>query len=280
MKNDFWMAATCITPHPPLIVEDIGGSERRRVQATVEAMEKLSTAIAELNPDVMVMVSPHSPSFESYFTVKKGSILKGNFGNFGVPRVGSVKRNDEELVEALLEEASLDGCPLRVFEGNRGRWGDEEDLLDHGLLVPLHFLDKRLDSPIVSLSISWLDYKEHFRLGELVRRSCENLKRRAVFVASGDLSHRLIPGAPAGYSPRGKDFDQQIKAIAQSGKFEELASLDENLVYEAGECGLRSFYTMWGVLKGLEAEHEVLSYEGPFGVGYLVSLHRVLGVVS
>jgi len=47
--------------------------------------------------------------------------------------------------------------------------------------------------------------------------------------------------------------------------------LDE-LYPEAGECGLRSFCFLLGILEasGISWQPEILSYEGPFGVGYLV----------
>ena len=47
--------------------------------------------------------------------------------------------------------------------------------------------------------------------------------------------------------------------------------LDE-MFPEAGECGLRSFSFLLGILEesGLDWQPEILSYEGPFGVGYLV----------
>ena len=41
----------------------------------------------------------------------------------------------------------------------------------------------------------------------------------------------------------------------------------------AAECGLRSFVTLGGFLgKDATVDPQVLSYEGPFGVGYMVAL--------
>lgn len=46
---------------------------------------------------------------------------------------------------------------------------------------------------------------------------------------------------------------------------------------EAGECGLRSFSFLLGILEEskINWKPEVLSYEGPFGVGYLVANFRL-----
>ncbi|MFH1207865.1 MAG: hypothetical protein V1668_04725 [Patescibacteria group bacterium] len=40
---------------------------------------------------------------------------------------------------------------------------------------------------------------------------------------------------------------------------------------EAGECGLRSIIMLLGMLNTVSYEPELYSYEGPFGVGYMVT---------
>ena len=226
-----------------------------------------------MGPEVLVMISPHTPMYRDAFTVKTAPILEGSFASFGCPQVRISKRNDVDFAANLLEAAKEEDLPLVAVEAGTSRWSGPGDELDHGLLVPLFYLDQFFETPIVSLSISGLEYRSHFLLGAVVRRVCERGGRKAVFVASGDLSHRLKRGAPAGYSPRGEDFDRRIVEIASSGDFASLYHLDEGLVEAAGECGLRSIHTMWGALKDGSLRNSVLSYEGPFGVGYLVSLH-------
>lgn len=273
MSAEAGIMGGCIVPHPPLLVPDIGGRELERVRSTKEAMERLGATIRDLSPEVLVMISPHTPIFRDAFTVKSGERLEGSFASFGCPQVRIAKDNDIQLARALVEEADAEGLPLVAVEHSRGGWLDRGEDLDHGLLVPLYYLDQYLETPIVSLSISGLDYRSHFRLGAVVRRACRRMGRKAFFVASGDLSHRLVRGAPAGYHPRGAEFDRRIVDIAGSGDFDSLYLLEEDLVEAAGECGLRSIHALWGALKNGELHNQVLSYEGPFGVGYLVSLH-------
>ena len=105
--------------------------------------------------------------------------------------------------------------------------------------------------------------------------------QRVLYVASGDLSHRLIPGAPAGYDPRGAEFDQAVVDTFGAGDWEALLSIDPGLVAAAGECGYRSLAVLSGVVAAREAaggttHNRVLSYEGPFGVGYLVGEVEIL----
>ncbi len=40
---------------------------------------------------------------------------------------------------------------------------------------------------------------------------------------------------------------------------------------KAGECGMRSIAMLLGVINEVDLKPNILSYEGPFGVGYLVA---------
>ncbi|MBP2667335.1 MAG: hpcB, partial [Firmicutes bacterium] len=56
-----------------------------------------------------------------------------------------------------------------------------------------------------------------------------------------------------------------------------LFNIEPDLVEEAGECGLRPLFFLMGTLDGMDAESEILSYEGPFGVGYGVAVFAIKG---
>ncbi|MCK4267982.1 MAG: AmmeMemoRadiSam system protein A, partial [Actinomycetia bacterium] len=94
---------------------------------------------------------------------------------------------------------------------------------------------------------------------------------------SGDLSHRLSHEGPYGFSALGSVFDEKVKEIVASGRLSELLNIDNSLSVPAAECGLRSFVTLAGLLSKLEIETNILSYEGPFGIGYLVASLMVKG---
>ncbi len=267
------VVAGCIVPHPPLLVPDIGGRELAKVDASVRAMRELADTVGGLEPEVLVVISPHSPFLASSFAVKVCERLEGDFARFGRPRVRMGRPNDLELALKIVEGARARGLPVSPLPPDAGA-GPRAGELDHGVLVPLFYLGEQTRAPLVNLSPSLLPYSSHFALGEVVAECCESLGRRAVFVASGDLSHRLLPGAAAGYSPRAREFDQAIADIVASGDLERIDDIDEELVEEAGECGFRSIHALRGALSHNGFSSRLLSYEGPFGVGYLVSFHQ------
>ncbi len=168
------------------------------------------------------------------------------------------------LVKKIEKEAQKVKIPLSIID---------EDWLDHGMLVPLYYLTSgKLDNiPIVGVGFSMLDLQTHFKFGQLISQISSLQSQNLAIVASGDLSHRLTPEAPAGYSKKGKEFDKKLIELLKKNKTKEILNLDPVLIEEAGECGLRSIIILLGALSSLQSQVSVLSYEGPFGVGYLVA---------
>ena len=99
---------------------------------------------------------------------------------------------------------------------------------------------------------------------------CRPAESQAGASCFGDLSHRLIH-APAGYEPLGTEFDRKLVDVVSRLDAQAVLDLDPNLIERAGECGLRSITILLGALQGLAVKPQVLSYEGPFGVGYMVA---------
>lgn len=263
------IALGCIVPHPPILVPDIGKESLNKISSTQKAMEKLSLQIAELQPETLVFISPHSPAFTDAIAVKSDSSLKGSLKSFG-SSFSVTAKNDLELVEAVVFGCQAKDIPTFEFNDKLARRCGYDTDLDHGVLVPFYYLGSKLKLALVSLSISCLSYLKHYELGMIIAKTAKVLKRKVVFVASGDLSHRLSPQAPGGFSPRGREFDQQIQDLFSKGNFSNLLSLEPSLIEEAGECGLRSLITLAGTFDGFKIKTDVYSYEGPFGVGYLV----------
>lgn len=275
------IVAGCVVPHPPIVVPEIGGAASPQVAASRNAMEELAARVARLKPQTLVFISPHSQVHPDAIVINSAERLTGSLAAFGAAGVVLGAENDLSLVHAVQTEAATMGIPIVKLAEDKGSYQN----LDHGVLVPYYFLERSgVGAAIASLSISYLSLGDHYRLGSVVRAAADKLKRSVIFIASGDLSHRLIPGAPAGYSPRGEQFDLQVTEHVRHGDFGELLKLDSDLVEDAGECGLRSVVALGGAFEGIAKRTEVLSYEGPFGVGYLVAWvepsHQIAGVDS
>jgi AmmeMemoRadiSam system protein A len=260
----------CVAPHPPIIIDEIGKESLSQVEVTRKSMKVLAKRIAQEDPETLIIISPHSPVFADNFAIKSNPQLIGSLANFGAFSVKFSFKNDLKLVEQIISKAAEFKIPMARLGEQYSTFVEAEEL-DHGVLVPLYFISREVDVPIVSISISYLDYWKHYALGLAIQEAVASLPRRAVFIASGDLSHRLTPGAPAGYDPRGVEFDHLIVKLVKECRFKELLEIDSSLVEAAGECGLRSVIVMAGLFNAFKVKTEVYSYEGPFGVGYLVA---------
>jgi AmmeMemoRadiSam system protein B len=263
MINNSPLVFVGIAPHPPIMVPEVGGARAREVRASVEAMRDLTHRVKDCGAETVVLVSPHAPLERDSFVAYGGARLRGDFANFRAPQAIVEAPLDEELLEAVREAAAEER--YRVID-----LGSRE--LDHGTAVPLYFLlSNGWCGRVVALGYSFLPDDDHVRFGKCVRRAVERIGRPAAFVASGDLSHRLAPDAPAGFHPQAHLFDEEVVRSLRLNEPGRIFQIDQRLRRLAGECGYRSMLVALGAAAGGESACEVIHYEAPFGVGYLVA---------
>ena len=261
-----------VTPHPAIIVPEVGQEHISEVRSTVDAMLEVGEHAAALAPETIVLLSPHASIAGYRMGISPARAYKGSLAYFRAPHVRLECEGDQVLAQAIQDEATQHGVPA-VATTSPAEVVD----LDWGALVPLLYLTGAMQKPcaLVLLSFSGLSIEEHVRFGELAGRAMCEASKRVLYVASGDLSHRLMPGAPAGFDPKGAEFDNEIVESFAAGDWDRLLGIRSSLVAAAGECGYRSLAVLSGVVAAAEAggaatSNRVLSYEGPFGVGYLV----------
>jgi len=252
-----------ICPHPPILIPSIGQNNLSEINSTVKAMNNLGSEIKEKEIETIIIISPHSPMQMGFMSIVGTKCLKGDFLQFGDDTSMSFE-NDIDLGLNIKKIANMRNIPVEIINSGTA--------LDHGAMVPLYFLAKHNPKiKIVLIAFSYLDYQKHFEFGEIIYEAAESIDEKIALVASGDLSHRLTPAAPASYSPRGKEFDELLVRLLEDNNISEILNLDSDLIEDAGECGLRSIIILLGALSILEDyQFQKLSYEGPFGVGYLV----------
>jgi AmmeMemoRadiSam system protein B len=143
--------------------------------------------------------------------------------------------------------------------------------LDHGASIPLYLLTGHLpEIKTIPFYYSGLDLAAHYNIGQMIKDELQRSQVRVAVIASGDLSHRLTKTAPAGYSPKGKKFDKKLIEDLLKKETGEIIKYKHSFVADAAECGLKSIAILLGILDGIKYEPLLLSYEAPFGVGYMV----------
>lgn len=254
-----------ISPHPPIIVPGIGESEDlEKASDTIVGMRKLSTAFNVAEIDTLVVISPHFSNtlITDKFQIGSAEKLFGSFAQFQHPEIMVEQKNNLEFIDALVKQLEKENIDYNLFDR-----GGEYFELDHGIMVPLSYLKKDQDSPfkIVPIAYSSLDRAAHFAFGQVLKEVAQNYSSRVGILASGDLSHQLLQ------NPEGKKFDQKLVKDLKLNNVKDILYYDEEWLEEIGECGYRSILILLGALDGVDAKCDILSYEGPFGVGYLVA---------
>ena len=254
-----------IAPHPPLLVPEVGGSRIEQVADSQRALREFSRRLVETRPETVVVISPHSPLDPRLFTARASEEISGDFREFYAPQVQLAFKNDLELLDAIKRAASHESVELRELA--------RDCPLDHGAMVPLYYLrEAGWNGPVVVIGFTLQSNEKHLAFGRAIALAASSINRRTAIVASGDLSHRLIVGGPYEYEPTAHLFDEQVVESIATGNATGVLDIDPDLRNRAGECGYRSIVIALGSAGENLRDHQVLSYEGPFGVGYMVAV--------
>lgn len=245
------------------MVPEVGGDSTVDVQTSVAGMAEFTRRVIASGAETIITISPHAPLQENAFVVYAGPILRGDFARFRASQTGFAVKVDDELLSQIRLSASAAGYEIANLTLTE---------LDHGTAVPLYFLlQNGWQGRVVAFGYSYLSTDDHVRFGECLKKAIDATGRRVALVASGDLSHRLKPGAPAGYNSQAHLFDEEVVAAIRSNELGKVEEIDAQLRGRAGECGYRSMLVAIGATKALRTNCELISYEAPFGVGYLVA---------
>ena len=265
------IVAAFMVPHPPLIVPAVGKGGESEIRETAESYDKIAREIAQIEPETIIIATPHSVMYQDYFHISPGSSAHGDLGAFRAPQVTFDETYDEELVSVICDYAEDIGLQA-------GTLGERDASLDHGTMIPLYFIEKYYKgAKIVRIGLSGQSYESHYELGMIIQAAVSALDRRAVFIASGDLSHKLQEYGPYGFAEEGPQYDERIMDVCGRAAFAELFDFEEDFSDKAAECGHRAFVIMAGALDCLAVQAQRYSHQDVTGVGYGICSFHVTG---
>ncbi len=253
------LLGSVIVPHPPLIIPDVGRGGEKQIEKTIESYNKIADFIAELKPETIIISSPHAPYFSDGYYISSGEKVSGDFRNFGAKNISFEQEIDNELVNCIEKNAKEDNVLVGLMN----------EILDHGTMVPLYFINKKYtDYKLIVIGLSDLSLIDHYKMGMIIKKSIEELNRKVVYVASGDLSHKLQVYGPYGFDEDGPIYDKQIMEDSKDANFYNYLEYKEPFLDKVAQCGHRSFVMMAGALDGLDVDTKFYSHEDVTGVGY------------
>lgn len=254
-----------LLPHPPIVVPEVGGERLAECRATFDACTRFGKRFVASGAERLLLISPHSPRQGRAFGIWTGPRLIGDLSRFGAPEATVDLENDRELGNRLRAELTRRGLES---------WDIPVGDLDHGAVVPLTFLVRAgFDRPTTIISLPMLsEDQDLITFGRAVATVLDDPSDPCGLIASGDMTHGASPDAPAGLRPRGVEFDHTLRDLIAAGRLAEIAEIDILLRDEAAEDASESSLIVAAALDFRAHGAEVLSYEHPFGVGYLVAV--------
>jgi len=252
--------------HAPIVVPSMGGSRAEQCKATTQAMQSAADELVSTKPDRVIVLNPHTICYPNAYTcIDMPSSIKGSFNAFGRPDLKVEFSSEPDFYKHLAQTAADNGFAIEVPE--------MEDL-DHGAAVPLWFLQNAgFKGTVCVLGFPWRSSQEsHAKFGGFLKDVCGKYEGRTAMIASGDMSHRLQHGAPSGFHPRAHEFDKAFRELVEAGELASASKLPVDLRDLAAEDASESMAIAAGALGATVSATKVLSYEAPFGVGYLVAV--------
>lgn len=251
--------------HAPIVIPSIAGKRGEDCVASTQGMREAARAVVESGAETVALLSPHLPRHREAFGLVSSEKIHGDFTSFGHPTIACTFRGDAAAGAAVTRSAQRAGLEVIPVETRS---------LDHGATVPLWFLQEAgYKGRLVVFGFPWYtDGDANRRFGGALREAMAGLDRRWALVASGDMSHALKPGAPSGFHPRAQEFDQAVVETVRDGRLGAISALPLELRDLAAEDVVDSLEVAAGVLGEERSETRPLSYEGPFGVGYLIAV--------
>jgi len=252
-----------IIPHSPLLIPSIGKDHRKKLNKTLKACEQLEEALYLAKPDTICMIAPHGVRYPDAFSINMVAKYTGSLKSFGDHATTVHAKSDYLLIDHIQRKLRTERVPFTLTS-------NEE--LEYGFTVPLLLLTKNLEHwKLIPVSPSDHNGPAHFEFGRHLKRVLHSDMRRVAVIASADLSHSLSNEAPAGDKPEGHAFDESIQIAISEGNVESIVKMAPELINDASQCGYRPIVTLLGAMDGMNTKTTILSYEAPFGVGYLTT---------
>ncbi len=260
----------CIAPHGDLAIAEACPPERAHLAAATQAaMAELGRRLDAVQPDVVVVLTPHGIHVEGHLAVVVAGRVAGALDE--VPAVSLDLRTDRELAIAAVDALRAAGLPVvGVSFGGNDPAGAAMPL-DWGSLIPLWHLGGRRRPPLPVVVVAPardLPPERHVEAGAAIARAIASTGRRAALVASADQGHAHRADGPYGFDPAAAVHDELVVRLLREGRLGAVRDLDPALVEAAKPDSWWQHLVLLGAI-GEAWRPEVLSYEAPAYYGML-----------
>lgn len=255
-------------PNSPLLLPSVSGDRIGAVAKTRNALEELAELLYATSPTTIVLLSDHPTMYTESFSISVSDPYICDLRDVGDLGYHKTYHPDFGLIDKLQRELRKVDEPVTLTTDER---------LNFASTVPLDLLTEHLPNiRVVPMSTCGRTPKEHFAFGQALKHVLHASDARVAVISAGDGAHTLTDFAPGGLHDDGERYDSALRTMVEHHNVVGLLQMEESMITNAQETTYRKLLVLLGVLDGMHVTPDIMSYESPFGVGYLV-VNFVLG---
>ena len=264
----------CIAPHGGIAIAEACTPEQHDLAAaTRRGLEELGRRFDRARPDVSVVLTPHNIHVDGAMAVITSGAVAGALE--GHPDVALRVPVDRMLALAIKDAIAADDVPVTGVSYGANDAAASIFPMDWAVLVPLWFMGGRHDPPlptVVVVPARDLPYERHVAAGRAIARAAEASDTRVALIASCDHGHGHDAKGPYGFTPKSREFDEQVIALIKNDDLGALLRMDPALPVDGKADSYWQMLMLHGALDGTWTG-EFLSYEAPTYFGMLCAAY-------
>jgi aromatic ring-opening dioxygenase LigB subunit len=270
-----------IAPHGGIAIAEACGPEERGLAAlTRRGMEELGRRFDRANPEIAIVLTPHNIHVDGAMAVITSGALAGALD--GYPDVKLRIAVDRPLALAIRDAIAAEGIPVAGVSYGANDAAAATFPMDWAVLVPLWFMGGRRDPPVLTVVVAPardLPYERHVAAGRAIAKAAAASGKRIALIASCDQGHGHDATGPYGFTPKSREFDEQVVALIRRDDLGALLGIDPTLPIGAKADSYWQMLMLHGALDA-NWNGEFLSYEAPTYYGMLCAAYEPRGARS
>jgi aromatic ring-opening dioxygenase LigB subunit len=265
----------CIAPHGGIAIAEACEPEQRDLAAvTRRGMVELGRRFDRAQPEVAIVLTPHNIHVDGAMAVITSGTVAGALD--GHPDVALRIAVDRRLALAVRDGIATDGIPVVGVSYGANDAAAASFPMDWAVLVPLWFMGGRSTPPVPAVVVAPardLPYERHVAAGRAIAKAAAASGTRVALIASCDHGHGHDAKGPYGFTPRSREFDEQVVSLIKKDDLAGLMRMDATLPVEGKADSFWQMLMLHGALDG-KWKGEFLSYEAPTYYGMLCAAYE------
>ena len=257
------LVASAVIPHTPRMGIEENAPEF--VRGMIGGIREAGDALRALGVELIVLQSAHWVSTFNWYVsaqpVHEGICVADEAPDM-IPGIPYKYTGDAEYAVQLAEAVQAAGIPCGLNESPHYNW-------DYGTWVPLKYLDPDAAIRVVTLpTVVCSELDESLTVGRLAHEVAGRMGRRAAFISSCALSHKVLRGPELWPSEELQAMDRRLIDLLTAGNVAELTAwMPEFSAAAVAEMGGRTLCGMVGAAAALGQSAGPLEGRqyGPYG---------------